>query len=261
MGFETRRGGATVRRGRAIHVLLGIAIVAGVLAAPTFAQTSDRRTFFTFSGPISIPGVTLPAGRYLFRIIDPSTSGRIVQVLSDNGEKGYGLFFSIPAERLDPAENPEVRFMETPSELAPAIRTWWYPGQRTGWEFIYPKEQARRLARSTAEPVLTTKAETATPEQTKAGELERIASTGQETPVVRDSPPAPGVPTGPVRQGEVAAASIPIAEATVPTTGQQAGTARRHLPQTASSLPLVGLVGLLFLAGAASLRLYLTTRR
>jgi hypothetical protein len=234
-----------------------------VLAPPASAQPADKRTFFTFSGPVSIPGVTLPAGRYLFRLVDTTGGSRVVQVLSDDGTKPYAMFFSIPAERIEAASDPEVRFMETPSRTPAAIKTWWYPGERTGYEFIYPKEQARRLAQRKVEPVLTTKAETKTVEETKTAELARIAPSGQETPVAPAPAPIPAPPTGAIQRGEIAAATIPIPEVPVATAGQAAAPAakapargRRRLPRTASSLPLVGLAGLMFLAGAASIRVY-----
>lgn len=235
--------------GHAIRVVLATALVTGALAASAFAQPLDKRTFFTFSGPVTLPGVTLPAGKYLFRVVDPNVTGRVVQVLSGDGAKAYAMFFTLPVQRLEAADEPEVRFMETPSHLAPAVKTWWYPGQRTGWELIYPKEQARLLAQRTAEPILTTRAETVKPEETKAGDLERFGRTG-ETPVVRESTPPPAAPTGVVQPGELAAPEIPIVEA----------PARAELPQTGSSLPLIGLIGLLCLAGAASLRLFRTAR-
>ena len=63
---------------------------------------------------------------------------------------------TIPSERITPSNNAEVRFMETPANMAPAIRTWWYPGLKTGWEFVYPKDQAKLLAKTAKEPILTT---------------------------------------------------------------------------------------------------------
>ena len=68
--------------------------------------------------------------------------------------------------------------METASGGPAAIGTWWYPGERTGHEFIYPKEQAHRLARGVTQPVLTTQVETTTVEQTKTADLEWLSSTG-----------------------------------------------------------------------------------
>src|SRR6185436_19648464 len=173
-----------------------VALVAGMSVTTVFAQTPDKRTLFTFSGPVAVPGMTLPAGQYLFRLADPTTSAKVVQVLSADGSKPYGMFFSYPAERLEAASQPEVRFMETAKGMPAAIKTWWYPGERTGYEFIYPKDQARRLAQGATQPVLTTQAQTTTTEQTNTNDLTRISSAGQESNVSADAAPTAATPTG-----------------------------------------------------------------
>jgi hypothetical protein len=43
------------------------------------------------------------------------------------------------------------------------VKTWWYSGDKAGYEFIYPKEQARLLAKGTGQPVLIMEAERVTP--------------------------------------------------------------------------------------------------
>ena len=141
---------------RVFGLACAVTVFVCLLAAPVSAQPLDKRTLFTFSGPVALPGVTLPEGQYLFRLADPNSSSKVVQVLNADGTKPYGLFFTIAAERLEPASSPEVRFMETASGKPAAIRTWWYPGERRGYEFIFPREQARRLAMGATQPVLTT---------------------------------------------------------------------------------------------------------
>src|SRR5918999_6360760 len=164
----------------AFRLACPVALLACVMATSSAAQTVDKRTLFTFSGPVAMPGVTLPAGQYLFRLANPDSGRNVVQVLSADGTKPYGMFFSMRAERVEPASTPEVRFMETAAGMPAAIRTWWYPGERSGYEFVYPKEQARRLAQGASQPVLTTQSQTTTTEQTNTTELARISSTGQE---------------------------------------------------------------------------------
>jgi hypothetical protein len=144
---------------RVFGLACAVAVFVCLVAAPVSAQPLDKRTLFTFSRPVTLPGLTLPAWQYLFRLADPNSS-KVVQVLNADGTKPYGLFFAIPAERLEPASSPEVHFMETASGTPAAIRTWWYPGERRGYEFIFPKEQARRLAIGASQPVLTTDAAT-----------------------------------------------------------------------------------------------------
>ena len=251
---------------KSVRVACAVALVAGMSAATVFAQTPDKRTVFTFSGPVSIPGVTLPAGQYLFRLADPMTSGKVIQVLSADGTKPYGLFFSYPVERLNASEKPEVRFMETAKDAPAAIKTWWYPGERTGYEFIYPKDQARQLARGASLPVLTTQAQTTTTEQTNTADLARVSSTGQDTNVSADAKTSAGTPTGTAQEGAIASSSIVIPNTSAPMVAQAGGgqpakasagrvsrTARTRLPKTASNLPLIGVIGVIALVGAASL--------
>jgi LPXTG-motif cell wall-anchored protein len=230
---------------KGVRVTCANIVLVTVMAGLALAQPADKRTYFTFSGPVAIPGVTLPAGKYLFRLADTS-SRNLVQVLSADGKTPYAMFFIYRAERAEPASNPEVRFMETAAAMPSAIRTWWYPGDRNGYEFVYPKEQARLLAKGTGQPVLATIAETLPAPETPAPELARISPAGEETAVMTEAPPIPATPTGRIQEGELAPPSVAIAQPT-----QQA---RARLPKTGSATPLVVLAGLTFLFGAALIR-------
>jgi cobalamin biosynthesis Mg chelatase CobN len=256
---------------KGVRSACAVALVAGMSVATALAQTFDKRTLFTFSGPIAMPGVTLPAGQYLFRLADPTTSGKVVQVLSADGTKPYGLFFSYPAERFEAASQPEVRFMETAKGMPAAIKTWWYPGERSGYEFIYPKDQARILAQGATQPVLTTEAQTTTTEQTNTPDLARVSSTGQDSNVNADTKPAASTPTGGTQQGTIASASISIPNASLSAVAQTNGgtssanpvattttarAARTTLPTTASRVPVVGTVGVFAILAAFSVSLW-----
>jgi hypothetical protein len=241
---------------QALRLACAVILLAGVMVTSGAAQTIDRRTLFTFSGPVSIPGVTLPPGQYLFRLADPTTSRTVVQVLSADGTTPYGMFFTYPADRFEAAERPEVRFMETAKGTPAAIRTWWYPGERRGYEFIYPKDQARKLAQGANPPVLTTQAPTTATAETNTSELARVSSAGQETTVSADAQPTTATPAGTPQSGTIAAATLSIPNATSPPASAAGApvtqSARTRLPNTASPVPLVAVCGLLALcAGAA----------
>src|SRR5437773_10375276 len=104
-----------------VYLVCAVSIVATSTAAQ--AQTYDKKVYFTFSGPVEIPGATLPAGRYLFHLMDPDSSRQVLQVQSADGKKVYSAFFSVPAQRPETPDNPEVRFMETAAGSPAAIRT------------------------------------------------------------------------------------------------------------------------------------------
>ena len=180
---------------------------------PAVAQTPlDKRVIFNFSGPVTLPGVTLPAGSYLFRLATPNRN--VIQVLSPDGTKIYGTFFAIAAYSNAIPEKPELRFMESKTTMPHAIRTWWYPADSAGFEFIYPKDQARLLAKGAGESVLTTKAQTTTAAQTETDQLMRISSGGQETAV--DLKTTPSTPSDATGTGDVASPSLVIPPNPVP---------------------------------------------
>jgi hypothetical protein len=246
---------------------LGCALVLTVSlvsASSVLAQEPvDQRTHFTFSAPFELPGgKTLPAGKYTFRIMDSPSNRHVVQIMSEDGKTMHATLLAIPAQRQDPPNDPEVRFMEAPANTPPAIRTWWYPGRTIGHEFIYPKEHARRLAARQKEPVLTvTGAQTST-EEMRTADLSRISQSGQETPAptrtetttARQSTPPPTTATTQTSPDRGRAAQTADASAT------RRVRTRTELPRTASALPLVGLIGLLSLAGAWGFRRYRRNR-
>lgn len=213
------------------------------LAAVTAqGQPSDYRTFFTFSGPVTLPGVTLPAGTYLFRLADPNSSRKVINVLSADGKRSLAMLHTIPNQLLRAPQNPEIRFMEAGAKMPPPIKTWWYPGKAIGYEFIYPRAQALALARVTSEPVLTTATET---RDVETAELARVTAAGPPVQVVVEENPAPiATASGRVQQGEV------VTDATIAPVTQQARAdegarpgARTRLPQTAGSVPIVIVFG------------------
>ena len=246
----------------------GLGVAAVLIAAVANAQPADKRTFFTFSRPITLPGVTLPAGKYIFRLADDESSRKVIQVVSSDGTKPYAMLLTIPEERRDPAQDAEVAFLETASRTPSAVKAWWYPGERTGYEFIYPRSQARDLAKTTGASVLTTKADTKKPEETRTGELTRVDSSGDDQDAAATANNASSArDTGTVAQ-EVPQRTPPQAvPVPAPAPAAQSSpipnpppVARNTLPQTASGLPVVELIGILSLMAFSSVRLWRTSR-
>lgn len=118
-----------------------VLVVGLFLAASASAQgPENQRTFLTFSGPVALPGITLPGGTYSFRLVD-TANRHVVQVCSADEQTLFATFIAIPSQRLDPASEPLVVFRETSAAVAPAIRAWWHPGHTIGHEFVYAPRQ------------------------------------------------------------------------------------------------------------------------
>jgi len=230
-------------------LLLFLICAVGMLASSAFAQTIDKKVYFTFSGPVEIPGATLPAGKYLFHLADPDSGRQVLQVQSADGKRVYGMFFSMPVQRPTAPDEAEVRFMETASGSPAVISTLWYAGERTGRELIYPRQQALRIAKSTNTPVLSTKTETKKAEDVKTADLTRVSPAGADADFAANATAAE--PSGRLQRDDVVAQTTPVA-----TTGRT--PARSSLPQTASNLPFVLMFAVGLFAATVALRVMRT---
>jgi len=220
---------------RLITTSVLVVLVGAASGANAFTNTSDKRTYFTFSQPVALPGVTLPAGTYMFRLADDTTTRKVIQVTNREGTQSFAMLHTMPVYRPDAPRDPEVRFMETASGAPIAVRAWWQQGERTGYGFIYSKEQLAALNRSvaSAEP-----APIAPAADADAAAGEPIAEGPFNGPDVVDGP---GLPADEA-EFQVAQAQEPPAPAPAPEPRQE--TTRETLPQTASPLALLLLGGI-----------------
>jgi hypothetical protein len=237
-----------IRRQLFYSVALAGALAFSLATSAAAQGPVDQRTYFTFSAPFELPGgKTLPAGKYTFRVTDSPSNRHIVQVMSEDGRQLYATMLAIPAQRQDPPSEPEIRFMEAASNVPPAIRTWWYPGRTIGHEFIYPKDQAKRLAARQSEPVLTVTGNERSTEDMRKASLERVSPSGEATAVTADAAPqGTAAPPAADRAPEPRPATTTVATTRAP---------RTELSRTASPMPLIGLTGVLALSLAGALRL------
>jgi hypothetical protein len=256
---------------RPLRALCCALAFAAIVAPSARADEHDKLTYFTFSGAVQIPGQTLAAGTYMFKLADSPSNRHIVQVFNKDGSKLYATILAIPDQRLDPAGKPVVMFKETPAGTPSAVRAWFYPGNTIGDEFVYPKEQALRIAKATHEPVLSTTDES----NMKSAEVTRVDENGlaidqNKTSTTTDTAPATPAPattssTAPAGTSGSSAPSVtdraerPQTTARSSTaTNDNAGTSAprraKQLPRTGSPLALYELMSGLAFAGAFGIR-------
>jgi hypothetical protein len=221
----------------------------GAIFTPTAnADDWNRKTVITFSGPVEIPGVhltgwaVLPAGTYVFKILDSQSDRHIVQIFNKEETKVYATILAIPNYRLKVTDKTVITFRERPAGEPEALRAWFYPGRNWGEEFVYPKAKAIELAKATHTPVLFT------PAELPAEVAEPIQTTDHPVVVALRSAPIMAIqPSG--EEVELAQVVTPP-----PADTEVATVAPASLPGTASQLPLTALLGLLALSGALALR-------
>jgi hypothetical protein len=227
-----------------------MALMGAILAPNARADDWNRETVITFSGPVEIPGVhlkgwaILPAGTYVFKILDSQSDRHIVQIFNKEKTTVYATILAIPNFRLQATDKTVITFRERPAGQPEALRAWFYPGRNWGEEFVYPKAMAIEIAKATNLPVLFTPAEIAV-------EVAEPVKSADEAVVVE-------LKQAPVMAVTPAGEEVQIAQVVTPPPVQAevAPEADRMLPATASPFPLVALLGFLALCGAFMLRRY-----
>jgi hypothetical protein len=224
-----------------------MALLAGAMFSPVArADEWNQKTTITFSGPVEIPGVhlagwgVLPAGTYVFKLMNSESDRNIVQIFSADEKVCYATILAIPNYRLKTTSQTVMTFRERPAGQPEALRAWFYPGQRWGQEFVYPKAKAMEIATTTKTPVLFTPDE---------------LPVEVTMPITQDAPFVAQLKTAPIMAYQPTGDQVTLAEVvTPPPPAEMQVDAPAALPSTASDLPLIALFGLLALGGALAVR-------
>src|SRR4051812_37972325 len=301
--MDFTREGEPMRRITKKILGIGAAVMLSSTLASAQAPDTNRATIVTFSAPVSLPGVTLPAGSYLFKLGDSQVNRNIVQVFDKDRSKIYATILAIPAQRNEPADETVITFRESPANAAPAIQYWYYPGETMGQEFAYPKKQAMEIANATHKSVLSIDTDDTSADAMASGKISRVepgadtnasmaqgaeptpsqstaasnnapstAAPQSTTPDTASSTQSPSVTATPAQTSSTDQSSATSAAQrsqgnqsnTTPSMSSSSNTqgavgtsgstsprsSRNRLPKTASTLPLIGLAGLLALGSA-----------
>jgi hypothetical protein len=224
---------------RALVFGFSVTVLCTIFSSAASAQPWNKKTTVTFSGPVEIPGVgaqVLPAGTYVFRLLDSMSDRNIVQIFNKDQSHIYATILAVPNYRLKATDKTVMTFAERAAGEPQAIRAWFYPGDNWGQEFVYPKWKAVELAKTAKLPVLYIP-------DAVAPNIVAPVRTATEPPVIalKEVPIMAVRPTG---------EDVAIAEVVEAPPMQTAA----HLPKTASDLPLMAMIGLLCLGLGISVR-------
>jgi len=212
---------------KTVLVVLALTLFGVIFASAVQADEWNKKTVITFSQPVEIPGQILPAGTYTIKLVDLASERHIVEFLDADGNRVIATVLALNNWRLRPTGETVIKFSERAGDNPEAVKAWFYPGDNFGQEFVYPKKRAIELAVETKEPV--------------PALVEDLPLDLKTAPIVAVTP----------EQKEV-----PVAEviATTPPAADPAPLVAQTLPKTASSVPLIALLGLASLACAFAVK-------
>lgn len=215
-------------------------VACAAMLIPAFRATADewdKKTVMTFSQPVELPGVVLPAGTYVFKLANLQGSRNVIQVFNAEENQIIATILAIPHQHPQAHDQTYVGFEERRADTPQAIHEWFYPGNDRGLEFVYPKPRAEELVRETHQPVLAAEVSPSeTPAQLEQKSVVAITPDDKELKIAETFDETLAAP---------ARAITPPAAA---------AEYRRELPGTASPIALLLLLGSVSFVLAAAVR-------
>jgi len=131
--------------------LLTVALICTAILlgpAPARADEFNLKTFITVNQSFQVPGAVLqPNVKYVFRRLDSNAgTNHVVRVMNEDQSQVISTFFAAAAQRLEPADDTVLTFMETAAGYPKPVKTWFYPGRLDGFEFLYSKAEREQIA-------------------------------------------------------------------------------------------------------------------
>ena len=111
------------------------------------AQGTLLDATLTFSEPVQLPRIKLPAGTYNFTLVSPGT----IRITTGDRAHVLATFATLPVSRMADTDEPLVRFEHTAGTAGPKVIALFPEHSSLGWEPVYPSARKQENA-----PVATT---------------------------------------------------------------------------------------------------------
>jgi hypothetical protein len=118
---------------------LAMSLLSSAFIPSLKAGDENKQTTIAISEPVSVQGTILPAGKYVLRLQDPSSGRNLIAIFNGDGTRLITTVLAMHAYRLEPTGESEFEFYKSPAGQPTALRTWFYPGDDSGYEFRHPK--------------------------------------------------------------------------------------------------------------------------
>src|ERR1700758_3133244 len=103
------------------------------------ADELNQATLFTFNQPVQIPGQVLPAGTYLFEIVN-NFNHEIVRISNADRTNVIALIQARPTQQKGLSGKAAIVLAERGMSQPEAIVAWSYPGRVEAHQFLYQKQ-------------------------------------------------------------------------------------------------------------------------
>ena len=129
---------------RGIVFALCAALLCAALVPGARADQWDKKVIVTFSMAVAVPGHVLPAGTYVFKLVNGIAVEHVVQIWNEDETELLATTLTVPITRTYEPARSTFEFDDRAGKSPVAIKAWFYPGDNTGEEFVYSRTSDSR---------------------------------------------------------------------------------------------------------------------
>jgi hypothetical protein len=217
-------------------LLLGVLCLAGIgmTATASHAEDSAKRATLTINALTQLPGTTVAAGNYVFKQSGEQAGWNIVQVYNQDESSLVTTLLAYPNPTLSSNGQTILIYPQSTDGRTQVMEAFFFENDSVAQQLAYPKKTADEIG--TANHV-------------------RVPTTGTSDAYPSSLPSASSSWSSPLNQGAApTSAQNPVQTSSEPPTPNASTAKSQPLPQAASPVPLIGLIGLLAIVGIVVLR-------
>src|SRR5580704_18821014 len=98
---------------------LAMSLMSSAFIPSLKAGDENKQTTIAISEPVSVQGTILPAGKYVLRLEDPSSSRNLIAIFNGDGTRLITTVLALRAYRLEPTGESEFEFYKSPADSPP----------------------------------------------------------------------------------------------------------------------------------------------
>jgi len=122
--------------------VLAASLMGSVIVPALKADEWDKKTTIKIDQSIDVQGTVLPPGSYVIKLLSSSADRRTVQIFNADETQFIATVLANSTYRLAPTSDSEFKFYEAADGQPPSLRTWFYPGDNSGFEFRSGRSEA-----------------------------------------------------------------------------------------------------------------------
>jgi hypothetical protein len=137
-----------------INAMLLIAMTFGGLFQEPSSTEWNKKSTFTAEKQVEFPGIVLEPGNYVLRLKEGGEKRSVVEIRNQNESQILATVLAVPDLQQRQDDTAELVYFKTADGHPQPVQSWFYPGDLTGLEFVYPKARAREIAKASDEHVM-----------------------------------------------------------------------------------------------------------